>query len=191
MNWEGLQPPYRTIVADPPWRYMTTSPLAAGADPASAEGNYSTMSNEELAALPVRELADRDAHLYLWVTNPRIFGERRRGEIGPYEIAEAWGFHYTTLLTWVKTGGLGMGYWFRSDTEHIMFCTRGRLPIPADQRQRNVITAPRGRHSVKPPAAFDLIERVSPGPYVELFARQPRLGWDHWGKGYELGRAAA
>jgi N6-adenosine-specific RNA methylase IME4 len=190
MTWEGLSPPYRTLVADPPWRYQVTRGLPSGSrDPSherhTAEDNYSTMSNAEIAAMPVRELADDTACLFLWVTNPRMFGERNGDSLTPKEIMEAWGFQYRTLLTWVKTGAPGMGSYFRGDTEHVLFGVRGGFKIPPAQRRRNVITAARGRHSTKPAAFFDLVEATCPGPYLELFCRQPRFSWDSWGHGYE------
>jgi len=185
--WEGLSPPYGTIVADPPWRYNVTKGLPPrGYKPATAEAHYSTMSMAEIAALPVADLAADQAHLYVWVTNPRMFGDRNDRGHSPLSIVEAWGFEYKTLLTWAKTGAIGMGWWFRGATEHVMFCARPGTPsIDAACREANLITAPRRRHSEKPGAFYDLVERVSPGPYVELFARQPRLGWDSWGHGYE------
>lgn len=176
MTWEGLNPPYATITADPPWSYRTKSPLGSG----GVEAQYSTLSAEDVAALPVRELAAKDAHVYLWCTNPLLFEEPT-----PAQIMAAWGFRYVTLLTWVKRGALGMGYYFRGETEHIAFGVRGTAPIPPDRRVKNVFEAQKHRHSAKPAAFYDLVEQVSPGPYVELFARAPRLGWDHWGHGYE------
>lgn len=177
---------YRTIVADPPWRYSATSEAKpqAGRSSRMVEGHYQTMSVEEIAALPVAELAHESAHLYLWVTNPRIYGNQKdsggRGMM-PIDIVHAWGFEYTTLLTWVKTGAPGMGFYFRGMTEHCIFATRKKCPIPAEIRESNVITAPRGRHSEKPDAFMDMVERVSPGPYLELFSRRARFGWDTWG----------
>lgn len=180
-----LSPPYSTIVADPPWQYQKRPGAKSGSVMGSmAEGQYSTMTNEEIAALPVGELAADQAHLYLWVTNPGMFGGRF-GRVTPRDIVEAWGFTYVTLLTWVKPGGGGMGWYFRGQTEHAVFAQRGMLGIPADRREPNVVTAKRGGHSAKPPAFYDLVERVSPGPYVDLFARQPRFGWDSWGYGHE------
>lgn len=189
--WEGLNPPYSTIVADPPWCYnATVKELRSGGRGGQAEHQYSTLSNAEIAALPVADLAAPEAHLYLWVTVPRLFGERNGSrEVGPVEIVEAWGFEFKTMLTWVKPGAGGMGWYFRGQTEHVIFATRGGLGIPADKREPNVINAKRGAHSVKPAAFFDLVERVSPGPYLELFCRAPRMGWDSWGKGYESGAA--
>ena len=186
--WDGLRPPYRTIVADPPWAYRnrrgTQTRARRGRDAVAAAGNYGTLASGAIAELSVRDLAARDAALFLWVTVPLLFS------VGVPEILTAWGFRYVTLLTWVKTGAPGLGFSFRGHTEHVVYATRGRVSVPSDSRESNVIVAPRTAHSVKPPAFYDLVERVSPGPYLELFARQPRLGWDHWGRGYEEALAA-
>lgn len=132
------------------------------------------MSVSEIAALPVSALADRDCALYLWVTNPLIFEAR--------EIVMAWGFRYVTLLTWVKTGPPGLGFSFRGHTEHVVYAVRGDVTIPPDRRESNVFSAPRRKHSQKPEAFYDLVERVSAGPFLEMFARNHhRLGWDVWG----------
>jgi N6-adenosine-specific RNA methylase IME4 len=180
---------YRTIVADPPWRYRSTDILTRGwrrtasvetAKSMTAEGHYTTMTNAEIAALPVGGLADDPACLFLWVTNPRLYGERD-GTCSPHEIAAGWGFRYVTMLTWVKTGPMGLGFYFRGQTEHVLFCVRGDFRIPPKVRESNVVTAPRRGHSEKPDAFYDLVERVCPGPYVELFARRARFGWDYWG----------
>lgn len=183
MTWEGLNPPYSTIVADPPWSYQKDTSM--GAKPGAAEAHYSTMSIREIAALPVADLVADDAHLYLWVTVPRLYGDRDDRSFTPIDLMEAWGFTFKTMLTWVKTGSPGMGWYFRGQTEHVLFGVRGRLPIPAAVRVPNVLTASREGHSGKPSSFLDVVERVSPGPYAELFARAPRLGWDSWGKGYE------
>lgn len=180
-EWEGLTPPYRTIVADPPWEYTnargTQTRSRRGRSAVTAEGNYSTLRSNEVAALPIADIAADDAHLYLWTTNPIL--------PQAFAVLDAWGFNYITTLTWRKLGTLGMGFYFRGETEHVLFGVRGKLPIAAEARERNWIEAPRRGHSVKPAEFFDLVERVSPAPRVELFARQPRLGWDHWGLGYE------
>lgn len=175
-----LDPPYSTIVADPPWRYYGNG----GGPKGNPSDRYSTMTFDEIAAMPVQSLAADDAHLYLWATCPFMFGHRGEGGPAPVDIMEAWGFRYVTMLTWVKNS-LGLGYFFRNTTEHVLFGVRGNAPIPPTKRETNVVAAGRTAHSVKPPAFFDVVERVSPGPYVELFARAPRLGWDSWGKGYE------
>ena len=184
VTWEGLNPPYATIVADPPWDYRQKGRIVSTAKRVTTKPQlqYGRMTLADVCSLSVPDLAANDAHLYLWATNPML----REA----FEVVEAWGFSYITLLTWRKLGTLGMGYYFRGDTEHVLFAVRGKLPIPPANRIRNWFEAPKGRHSAKPAAFGDLVERVSPGPYVELFARAPRLGWDHWGKGYEIGEAS-
>jgi len=170
---------YRTIVADPPWRYQKDTSM--GAKPGAAEAHYQTLSMREIAALPVRNLADENAHLFLWVTVPRLYGDRGDRSFTPVDVMEAWGFEFKTMLTWVKSGSPGMGWYFRGQTEHILFGVKGHLPILPAIRQPNYLVAPRSGHSGKPDAFGDLVEQVSPGPYLELFARRQRLGWDTWG----------
>jgi N6-adenosine-specific RNA methylase IME4 len=157
---------YRTIVADPPWRYGNTSTRGA------AEDHYPTMTIEELCDLGVVDRVAEDAHLYLWVTNNFL----REG----FEVLDAWGFDYKTCLTWVKPQ-MGMGNYFRGSTEHILFGTRGRLPT----NQNNIMNwfeAKRGKHSAKPGCFYDMVEASSPGPYLEMFARTARFGdWHYWG----------
>jgi N6-adenosine-specific RNA methylase IME4 len=183
--WEGLSPPYRTIVADPPWKSnnaggaygaMGTARVARYAIDVRPDAFYSTMTVEDICALPVPLLADRDAHLYLWTTCSDI--------ARALAVMESWGFTYKTMLTWVKVGRWGLGAYFRTQTEHVLFGVRGSLPTSATD-QLNYFEARKAGHSVKPAAFADIVERSSPGPYIELFARAPRLGWDHWGYGYE------
>lgn len=171
---------YRTIVVDPPWQYQKQPGAQGARTDRYAEGHYPTMTNAEIAALPVRDLAQENAHLYLWTTNP-ILTRQRWGSPDPIDICLAWGFKPKTILTWIKSGPPGMGAFFRGNTEHIVFAVRGTLPINASQREQNWFTSPRGRHSEKPQAFLDLVERVSPAPYLEMFARQQRFGWDTWG----------
>ena len=168
---------YRTIVADPPWFYERSGGLGGKR---AAASNYPTMTNAEIAALPIEAEADDNAHLYLWVTNPRLFQEAGDA-CGPRDIMTAWGFRYVTLLTWHKLGAPGMGWYFRGDTEHVMFGVRGDLRIPPEVRESNHFAARRQEHSRKPDRFYELVERVSPGPYLELFARRRRFGWDVWG----------
>jgi N6-adenosine-specific RNA methylase IME4 len=160
---------YRTIVADPPWRYDNGTVPQGG-----VEHKYRTLSAEEIIALPIADLADTNAHLYLWVTNLHL----REGR--PFEIVEAWGFRYVTMLTWHKLGPIGMGYYFRGETEHVLFGVRGKAPL-ADRSARNHFAASKGRHSAKPDRFYEMVERVSPEPRLELFARRRRYGWDVWG----------
>jgi N6-adenosine-specific RNA methylase IME4 len=167
---------YRTIVADPPWRYKQTRIVTTAKSERTrpdVASRYQTLSIADICAMPVSELAAENAHLYVWTTNPTIRDV--------FAVVEAWGFTYRTLITWVKDGTLGLGYYWRGQTEHVAFATRGEAPIEPSRRLRNVFTAPKRGHSVKPQAFQDMVETVSPGPYLELFARTQRLGWDTWG----------
>jgi N6-adenosine-specific RNA methylase IME4 len=159
---------YRTIVADPPWRY------ASAATKADAAKHYDTMSLGQIFALsePVRELAEPDAHLWLWTTNAFM-------EEG-YDVVRAWGFRPLTLLTWCKNRP-GVGYYLRNNTEHCILASRGRPLVPEQKGMATWYQWPRTEHSTKPGAFYDLVEQVSPPPRVELFARDQRLGWDTWG----------
>ena len=161
----GLPPGgFATILADPPW------PAQGG------EKHYRTMSLARIKALPVGSLAARDAHLWLWTTNallPRA-----------YEVAEAWGFTVRSPLTWVKFRlGLGGRYQLRNATEQLLFCTRGKAPL-GSRSQPTWFNAPVQEHSRKPAEQFAIIERISPGPYLELFARrrpESNQPWAVWG----------
>lgn len=168
---------YNIIYADPPWQYKEN--WGNG----SNEHTYPTMKFENIKALPVKELADTQAHLYLWVTNPFL----KEG----LELCKAWGFEYKTLLTWVKTykdgtPEMGMGYYFRGCTEHIIFGVKGKMKI-LNKTTKNLFYAvnPRwfgGKHSQKPAEVRDLIVKCSGDlPRIELFARQQTEGWDVWG----------
>ena len=161
----GLPPGgFATILVDPPW------PLQGG------EKHYRTMSLARIKALPVGALAARDAHLWLWTTNALL--------PTAYEVAEAWGFTVRSPLTWVKFRlGLGGRYQLRNATEQLLFCTRGKAPL-GSRSQPTWFNAPVTEHSRKPAEQFAIIERVSPGPYLELFARrrpESNQPWAVWG----------
>lgn len=162
---------YGTVVADPPWEYRTRSGILTRAKKHKPEAaaQYPTLTIEQIASLPVESMMAKDAHLYLWVTNPIL--------PVAFDVVRSWGFDYITTLTWRKLGTLGMGYYFRGDTEHVLFGVRGKAPIPPSKRERNWFEAPKRGHSVKPDCLMETIERVSPGPYVELFATRDRPGW--------------
>lgn len=163
----GPARPYRTILADPPWDVQQKG--ARG-----AVEHYPLMTLEQIAAMPIRELAADDAHLWLWVTNATL----RQG----YDIAAAWGFTVRSPLTWVKFR-LGLGNYLRNSTEHLLFATRGRAPVQF-RSQPTWIQAPVQDHSHKPEEQYPLIERISPGPYLELFARRrppSTSDWSVWG----------
>lgn len=158
---------FATIVADPPWQYDNKATRGA------AEDHYPTMSIDELCALPVNDWAAEQGHLYLWTTN----GFLREA----FGVMDAWGFSYKTTLVWVKPQ-IGMGNYFRSSAEYVLFGIRGGLRT-RDCNQPNWFEAPRAQHSKKPGYFFDLVEKVSFPPYLEMFARQRRLNpdWDYWG----------
>lgn len=164
---------YRTIVADPPWRYRSTLPSWQGKEGIRSAVPYGTMAVGEIAALPIADLAAKDAHLYLWTTNTHLQHA--------WDIARAWGFAYSTMLVWCKPPRGFAGFpTYNCTTEYVLFCRRGTLA--AKQRVDSTwFQWPRGPHSAKPEAFLDMIEQVSPGPYLELFARRNRLGWDTWG----------
>lgn len=194
-----LSPPYATIVADPPWPYDTSLkgsaaiPHSIKRDGTVARGvdnmGYSVLTIADLCAMPVTSIAAPDAHLYLWTTNAFM--------VEAHEICRAWGFKPKTILTWVKTHqdddervSMKTGYYFRGATEHVVFAVRGSLPLQTPEGIPTAFLWPRiGAHSVKPDAFGDLVEKCSPGPYLELFCRRPRMGWDSWGKGYESAAA--
>ena len=171
-EWQGLTPPYRTIVADPPWAGYRSQ----AATKADARKHYSTMSTDNICALPVADLAAPDAHLWLWGVNGLMEDA--------YRVVRAWGFQPVTLLTWCKPVP-GIGHYLRNNTEHCIFATRGKPMVPDTKPLATWFVWKRGEHSAKPDAFGDLVETVSPGPYVELFCRRPRFGWDSWGYGYE------
>jgi N6-adenosine-specific RNA methylase IME4 len=136
---------------------------------------YSTMSVEEISELPIAELAEPDAHLYLWTTQRYLWDARR--------VVDAWGFTPSCTLVWCKPAAGVHGGAFVANVEFVIFCRRGSLAHKERvlgqwfQWKRPGV----GFHSRKPEAFLDLVEQVSPGPYLELFARRQRLGWDTWG----------
>lgn len=167
---EPVAPPtgtYSVIAADPPWQYGNAGTRNA------AGKQYPTMTIAQICDLAptVKGFAADESHLYLWTTNNFL----REA----FDVMDAWGFEYKTLLTWVKPQ-MGLGNYFRSGTEHALFGTRGKLPTQS-RSAVNWFQAARGRHSAKPQHFYELVEQASPGPYLEMFARTRRLGWDSWG----------
>lgn len=152
-------PRYRTILADPPWPVNRTVRGAVEA--------YESMTWSEIAGLHVARLAEADSHLWMWATNSQL-----HAQIG---VLEAWGFRYRAALTWIKPR-FTLGQYLRHQTEHLLFGTRGQLPIQF-RSQGTWFYAPLQDHSHKPEEQYAIIERCSPGPYVELFARRPQPGW--------------
>lgn len=163
----GTTTRFRTILADPPWNIEQQGGKGA-------ERHYPLMSLERIKAMPVGELAAADAHLWLWCTNATL----REG----YDVAEAWGFTVRSPLTWIKFR-LGLGPYLRNSTEHLLFATRGRAPVNF-RSQPTWLNAPVQEHSRKPQEQFAVIERISDGPYLELFARRrppSSAPWSVWG----------
>lgn len=181
VTWEGLNPPYATIVADPPWHY-DARPIGGGTPGSFGKAQrfpYSTMSIEEIRSLPVAELAATDCVLWLWTTNKWLRDA--------FTVIDAWGFQYRQTLTWGKNNPMPVGSVAPSAAEFLLAAKCGK-PSMKWVWPSSVIITPRPSerlHSVKPQSFRDLIEQSSPAPRCELFARAPRLGWDHWGYGYE------
>lgn len=170
--------PYATILADPPWQFQNRTGKMAPEHKRLLR--YPTMELGEIKNLPVSKLAAARSHLYLWCPNALL----REG----LEVMEAWGFTYKCNLVWFKVrkdggpDGRGVGFYFRNVTELILFGVRGRMrTLQRGRSQVNLISTRKREHSRKPDEIYDLIESCSPGPYVELFARFRRQGWDQWG----------
>jgi N6-adenosine-specific RNA methylase IME4 len=142
---------------------------------------YSTMSLDEIKNLPIKEITNNPAHLYLWVPNALI--------VNGLQVIESWGFTYKTMLIWYKIrkdGGpdrRGVGFYFRNVTEILLFGIKGRKArtLQPGRSQENIILARKREHSRKPDEQYKIIEACSPGPFIELFARNRWLGWDAWG----------
>lgn len=161
-------PLFRTILADPPWDVQQKG--ARG-----AQARYELMSVAQVTSMPVGDLAAPDAHCWLWVTNATL----RAG----YEVLEAWGFTPRSPLTWIKPR-LGLGNYLRNATEHLILGTRGDAPVRF-RAQPTWMFAPLQDHSHKPEEQYAVIERVSDGPFLELFARRRQPGWAVWGNGID------
>lgn len=195
---------YSTIVADPPWPYESDH---IGSSPAhrpnswnnpkgrvSSVNRYGQMSIDELCALQIP--AANNAHLYLWTTNTFLVEEPAKSAL---RVVRAWGFVPKTVITWGKikpdgTPSMKAGYYYRGATEHIIFAVKGRLrlvdksnPDPTLVLDDSIVLSPRLEHSKKPAWFYEMVERQSPGPYLELFGRAvtpmfPKMeGWHTWG----------
>jgi N6-adenosine-specific RNA methylase IME4 len=184
---------YAAIYADPPWRFQTYdkrevvhSTVRRGGDRLQAATHYCSMTIEDIRALPVASLAADDCVLFLWITWPML--------LHALSVIEPWGFKYKTCaFSWTKARAdqiemfrddfdaqMGNGYWTRANNEACLLATRGNPKrLNADVRQ--AIVEPRREHSRKPDCIYGRIERLVPGPYLELFARRRWPGWDAWG----------
>lgn len=170
---------FRTLLADPPWQFQNRTGKVA---PEHKRLNrYPTMDLRAICDLPVSEVCEDTAHLYLWAPNALL----PEG----LQVMKAWGFTYKSNLIWHKirkdggSDGRGVGFYFRNVTEVILFGTRGAnaRTLDAGRRQVNMIQSRKREHSRKPDEQYALIEACSPGPYLEMFARGERPGWAAWG----------
>lgn len=170
---------YKTIYADPPWQFQNRTGKVAPEH--KRLSRYSTMTLDEIKKLPVSNVADEKCHLYLWVPNALL----PEG----LEVMKAWGFEYKTNIVWEKVrkdgmpDGRGVGFYFRNVTEILLFGIKGdkNRTLDAGRSQVNLIRAIKREHSRKPDEFIPLIESCSSAPYLELFARGNRIGWDMWG----------
>lgn len=172
------QQQFSTILIDPPWQFQNRTGKVAPEH--QRLRRYRTMALDEIRAMPVAAHAAAQSHLYLWCPNALL----PEG----LDVLRAWGFKYKTNLVWYKVrkdggpDGRGVGFYFRNVTELLLFGVRGRLrTLPPGRSQVNVLSSRKQEHSRKPDAMYDVIEACSPGPYLELFARQRRDKWTQWG----------
>lgn len=180
---------YRVILADPPWQYLTRSDKGKDRSP---DRHYSTMTLDEIKALPVRDLAHKNCILYMWVIDTHVQMA--------FDVIKAWGFTYKTVgFYWCKTNRdesffTGMGHWTRANPEHVyeayfggpqeverVFLNTIGQPKREAKDVRRLIVAPKREHSRKPDEIWDRIERLSAGPYLELFGRKDHGDWTVWG----------
>lgn len=169
---------FGTILADPPWRFSNRTGKIAPEHRRLVR--YKTMEMEDIYELPVAQLALPQSHLYLWVPNALI--------AEGLETMKRWGFEYKSNIIWHKIrkdggpDGRGVGFYFRNVTEMILFGVRGSLrTLKPGRTQVNFLKTRKREHSRKPDELYPIIEACSPGPYLELFARVSRSGWQHWG----------
>ena len=169
---------YQIIYADPPWAFDTYS--KKGQCPATGKMPYATMGYQDIAELPVKDIADDECVLFLWVTYPTMHKA--------FKIIKDWGFIYKTVaFTWIKTNKdgtprLGLGFWTRSNAEICLLCTKKKFPKRISCSVRQLIMSKQREHSRKPDEARDrIVELLGDLPRIELFARQRFEGWDAWG----------
>lgn len=170
---------FKTILADPPWRFQNSTGKVA---PEHKRLNrYGTMAFADIQMLPIAQLADETCHLYLWIPNALL----PEG----LTVMRSWGFTYKANVVWHKirkdggSDGRGVGFYFRNVTELLLFGVRGKnaRTLAPGRSQVNMMQTRKREHSRKPDEQYALIEGCSPGPYLELFGRGVREGWTTWG----------
>ncbi|MBA3650151.1 MAG: S-adenosylmethionine-binding protein [Chthoniobacterales bacterium] len=169
---------FGTILADPPWQFQNRTGKVAPEHRRLLR--YPTMELREIMELPIGNFAGARSHLYLWVPNALLEEGLR--------VMKAWGFTYKANIVWFKVrkdggpDGRGVGFYFRNVTELILFGVRGSMrTLQAGRTQVNMLATRKREHSRKPDEIYDIIEACSAGPYLELFARFRRDGWQQWG----------
>lgn len=174
----GVSGRFKTILADPPWQFKNRTGKIAPEH--KRLKRYETMPTVDIANLPITQYADENSHLYLWVPNALL----PEG----LQVMEAWGFTYKTNLIWVKVtkhgkpDRRGVGFYYRNVTEMLLFGLRGKLrTCPPARSTANLFATRKEEHSRKPGCVHEIIERCSPGPRLELFAREKVDGWTCWG----------
>lgn len=169
---------YATLLIDPPWRFANRTGKVAPEH--RRLSRYGTMSQDDLRRLPIPDLVAANSHLYLWCPNALL--------AEGLDLMRAWGFQYKTNIVWFKVrkdgeaDGRGVGFYFRNVTELVLFGVRGRMrTLSPGRRQTNLLRTRKREHSKKPYELYDIIRACSPGPYLELFARERAPGWESWG----------
>lgn len=186
---------YHVIYADPPWQQKGGRDLSGAYKKVDGKQvfnstavksenlPYKTMSVDEIASLQIKNIVAKDAVLFLWVTNKYLFEAKK--------VIDAWGFKYSTNITWSKKPhGGGLGGTFRVSHETLLFCTRGK--VNAKNRIKGTVFDVKRPyvngypcHSKKPDFFIEMIEFLTDGKRLELFARDRRDGWDSWGNEVE------
>ncbi len=174
----GLTGTFGTILIDPPWRFQNRTGKMAPEH--KRLRRYATMSFDDIAALPVARHVRTPSHLYLWCPNALL--------PEALKIMASWGFKYKSNIVWYKIrkdggpDGRGVGFYFRNVTELLLFGVKGSLrTLKPGRTQVNILSTRKQEHSRKPNEVYGIIERCSPGPYLELFARERVEGWTQWG----------
>lgn len=162
---------FQCIYADPPWKYGNQATRA------STDNHYQTMSVDDICAEPVAELTDDECHLYLWTTSGFL--------PDAFRVIDAWGFTYKSNMVWVKPQ-MGIGNWVRLSHEHLLIAVKGKRRTNG-KSQMSWLELDRTKHSRKPREFREIVERMSQGPYLEMYGREAPDGWTVYGNQVEGG----
>ena len=176
MDISNINKQYKVIYADPPWYFKSYSEKGEGRN---ATKHYQCSGLSDIISLPINNIAEGNSTLIMWVTDPFLQHA--------FKVIEAWGFNYKTVaFTWVKQNKnnqnyfKGLGYWTRANPEMALLATKGK-PRRISSNVDQLVVSNRREHSRKPDEIYERIEQLLEGPYIELFARTQRTGWDSWG----------